>query len=127
MKLIPPAIVAGRTPFVRFTSAATEAATTTESTCSAASCSDASTCSSCSCSSCSSSLVEPEVDPSAPHAFTTEDYLKEKPKNSRCMPRCYGACCATCSFMIFCVVGLASLLLYLYFNTSAMREGMTTY
>jgi hypothetical protein len=29
--------------------------------------------------------------------------------------------------MLFCVVGLAALLLYLYFNTSAMREGTTAY
>ena len=70
--------------------------------------------------------MEP-LDPSAPYAFTTEDYHQEKTKKKRWVPRCYGPCFATFCFMLFCVVGLAALLLYLYFNTSAMREGTTAY
>ena len=129
MKLLPSlGGQAQEVPFARFPPPPPADGATAWSTSSVASCSNYSSADSCcSCSSCStSSLIEPPLDPSAPHAFTTEDYLKEKPKTTRCLPHCYGACCATCCFMIFCMIGLASLLLYLYFNTSAMREGMTT-
>jgi hypothetical protein len=126
MKLLPAVGGGAQVPFARFPPPPTEELAA-DVECAASSSTASSTYSSCSCSSCStSSLIEPPVDPYAPHAFTTEDYLKEKPKTRRCLPSCYGACCATCCFMIFCMIGLASLLLYLYFNTSAMREGMTT-
>ena len=90
-----------------------------------------------SCSCCSSAIPEP-VDPTAPHAFTVPDTRKAGGQGrgqatSRRTGRwwwegevCTTACCVSFAFILFCVVGLACLLLYLYFNTTAMHEGMTT-
>eukprot|EP00088_Acartia_fossae_P030099 TRINITY_DN3106_c0_g1_i1.p1 TRINITY_DN3106_c0_g1~~TRINITY_DN3106_c0_g1_i1.p1 ORF type:complete len:378 (+),score=83.48 TRINITY_DN3106_c0_g1_i1:190-1323(+) len=94
--------------------------------------SSASTRSSCSC--CASS--EPE-DPTAPHAFTmdmrklakAQAVAAKKRSKSKgvCawVPSCNTACCATSTFIIFCLLGLTALLLYLKFHTNAMNEGMT--
>lgn len=75
-------------------------------------------------SSCSTCIVEPE-DPTAPHAFVVQDGAKKRGGGNQCLPDCDISCCASLSFMSFCVVGLVALLLYLYFNTNAMKKGMT--
>ena len=76
-----------------------------------------------SCSCCSSGIPEPE-DPTAPHAFTVQDGAAAKKKKRG--KGCNTACCASLTFIVFCILGLACLLLFLYFNTNAMNEGMTT-
>ena len=88
--------------------------------------------SSCSCdsgsslSTCSSCIPVP-VDPTAPHAFTIGEKGGRAPGRCRYLPRCDTACCATFSFLVFCVVGLVAVLLYLYFNTNTMQKGMIPY
>jgi hypothetical protein len=75
-----------------------------------------SSCSTCpsSKSSCSCCEGSEPTDPTAPHAFTTDPgrgkrAAKGPPKKKRgvavCVPRCNIVCCASLTFMTFCVIG----------------------
>eukprot|EP00088_Acartia_fossae_P023348 TRINITY_DN24384_c0_g1_i1.p1 TRINITY_DN24384_c0_g1~~TRINITY_DN24384_c0_g1_i1.p1 ORF type:complete len:399 (+),score=94.14 TRINITY_DN24384_c0_g1_i1:138-1334(+) len=75
---------------------------------------------------CSTCIPEPD-DPNAPHAFVVQDGKARPKRKSKYWPTCDTACCATFSFIVFCLIGLACLLLYIYFNTKVMHQGMTEY
>jgi len=89
------------------------------------------------------SCISTPLDPTAPHAFTVKDQLGGHPRQPpgraaavsakstrrgivgrQYLPRCDSSCCATFTFILFCMIGLMCLLLYLHYNTNAMTKGM---
>jgi len=82
--------------------------------------------SSCSCSSsCSScdTCTDLPLDPRSPYAFT-QDTRTGSPRRKRhpCLPRCDATCCVIISFILASLLGLVTLLLYLYLFSPVMED-----
>jgi len=77
-------------------------------------------CTSSTCSSCSSCMDIPTNSRRAP--FSQDPGSRSRRKRHPCLPRCDVTCCVIISFILASLLGLATLVLYLYLFTPVMEE-----